>query len=213
MDGSELYTLCTNLLGGNALDEELFYQLINMQKNMREMSRDWMKLRKIDTSITFTSSDTYLSGKTLPARFLRTYGFYDQYGNLAGPFIVTSSGSKVPLKPLKLAEMYDNRNVEGYYCIDVANGTIVRTGSTAGTLQLPYLQGSADIAEGVAWGLPPSDGYGAILAYDVAVEQKGGIDWDTINASQVPFNQRKINQLEANLATWDARLQQAELGV
>jgi hypothetical protein len=213
MDGATLYTLTTNLLGGNALDVDLFYQLLNMQKNLREMQRDWMKLRTEDTSITFTSADTYLTGKILPARFLRTYSFYDQYGQLAGPFIVTSGGSKVPLKPIKFEQRYDYQNSEGYYYIDTKNGTIGRTGSTAGTLHLFFLQGTVDITSATTWGLPPSDGYGALLAYDVAVEQKGGIDWDTINANQVPYNQRKIDQLEANLATWDARLQQAELGV
>ena len=213
MDGATLYTLTTNFLGGNALDKTMFYQLLNMQKNMREMQRDWMKLRAEDTSITFSASDDYTGTKALPARFLRTYSFYDQYGQLAGPFIVTSGGSKIPLKPIKFEQRYDFRNSEGYYYLDVKNGTIGRTGTTAGTLHLFFLQGTADITSDLTWTLPPSDGYGALLAYDVAVEQKGGIDWDTVNANQVPYNQRKIDQLAANLATWDSRLQQAELGV
>ncbi len=213
MNGDTLYNLCTNLLGGNAIDEDLFYQLLNMQKNMREMSRDWAKLRTIDTSISFTAADTYTSTKNLPARFLRTYSFTDQYGNQAGPFIVTSGGSKVPLKQIKFAETYDYRNSQGYYYIDVKNCTIGRTGATEGTLYLPYLQGTVDIGPTTSWGLPPSDGYDALLAYDVAIEEKGGIDWDTVNANQVPYNERKIRQLEANLATWDSRLQLAELGV
>lgn len=213
MIGEDLYTLTTNLLGGNALDVDLFYQLINMQKDVREMQRDWMMLRTIDTSITFTSADTYASTKTLPVRFLRTYNSYDEYGNLNGPFIIDSSGSKRDLKPIKLEQAYKYKDSEGYYYIDIKNGAIGRTGTTAGTLHLPYLQGTPDITDSTSWELPPSDGYGALLAYDVAIEQKGGIDWDTVNANQVPFNQRKINQLESNLATWDARLQQAELGV
>ena len=213
MNGAELYALNTKFLGGLAMDETLFYQLLNMQKNMREMARDWMKLRTEDTTITFSASDSYLSTKDLPARFLRTYAFYDQYGNLAGPFIVTNSGAKVDLKPIKFEQRFDYKDSDGFYYIDHKNGKIGRTGSIEGTLHLFFLQGTEDIDENSEWELPPSEGYGALLAYDVAIEHKGGIDWDTINANQVPYNQRKINQLEANLATWDARLQQAALGV
>ncbi len=213
MDGATLYTLNTNLLGGNAIDEDLFYQLLNMAKNQREMMRDWMKLRYIDSSISFASSDDYTSTKSLPARFLRTYTFTDQRGELRGPYIVTSAGSKVELQPIKFAERYDDKDTEGYYYIDVAAGKIGRTGTTAGTLYLPYLKGTADIDSGTSWGLPPADGFGALLAYDVAIEQKGGIDWDTVNANQVPYNRSKMMQLDSNMATWDARLQQAELGV
>lgn len=213
MDGTTLYTLTTNLLSGNAVDSTLFYQLLNMQKNLREMQRDWMKLRTEDTSITFASSDDYTSTKTLPARFLRTYSFYDQYGNNTGPFIVTSNGSKVPLMAIRFEQRYDYRNSEGFYYIDVKNGKIGRTGTTVGTLHLFFLQGTVDITASTSWGLPPSDGYGALLAYDVAIEQKGSIDWDIVNSFQVPYNQRKIDQLALSLATWDSRLALAELGV
>ncbi len=215
MNGSELLTITTHFLGGNAPDETLFYQLLNMAKNQREMSRDWMKLRAIDTSISFTGSDTYLTGKTLPARFLRTYAFYDQYGNFAGPSIITSSGSKLPLRPIKMAERYDYKDMEGYYYIDYANDTISRTGATAGTLHLPYIKGTEDIDETSEWNLLP-DAFAqaaVLLAHDVAIETKGVIDWDRVNASQIPYSQRKMQQLETNLATWDSRLQQAELGV
>jgi hypothetical protein len=213
MNGSELYTLNTSLLGGNAIDEDLFYQLLNMAKDQREMMRDWMKLRTEDTTITFASSDTYLSTKTLPDRFLRTYSFYDYKGEFNGPFIITTGGSKVPLLPIKFEERYDYKDIDGYYYIDVKNSTIGRTGTTAGTLHLFFLQGTVDIASGTTWTLPPTNGYSALLAYDVAIEQKGGIDWDRINASQIPYNERKMKQLEVNLSTWDARLQQQELAL
>ena len=207
MNGATLYTLSTSLLGGNAMDETLFYQLLNQAKNQREIMRDWVKLRNYDTSITFSSSDTYLTGKTLPTRFLRTYGFYPD----SGAFIVTSDGAKLPLSPISMSERYDKRNDEGYYYIDHTNGTISRTGSTAGTLHLNYLKGSADIDESTSWAL--SQLGGPLLVYDVVIEMKGGIDWDRINASQIPYNQRKLLQLEMNMATDDARLQQAEAGV
>lgn len=211
MTGSELYILTTQFLGGQTLDETLFYQLLNSAKDRREMMRDWMVLRTRDTSITFTSADTYLTGKTLPDRFLRVYTSFDEDGLSDTVFLVTSSGAKVPLQPIKQSQAYEYRNDEGYYYIDIKNGTISRTGTTAGTLWLYYLQGTEDISETGEWDFPAYSH--PLLAYDVAVEQKGGIDWDTINANQVPFNQRKIQQLELSLATWDSLLQKAELGV
>ena len=212
MNGETLYTLTTNLLGGNALDEDLFYQLLNLAKNQREMMRDWMKLRTYDTSITFTASDTYLTGKSLPERFLRTYSFDPDN---SGVFIVTAEGAKMPLSPISMSQRYDYRNMEGYYYIDHANSTISRTGAIAGTLHLNYLRGTVDITENTEWSMLPDSftSAAALLAYDVAMEQKGGIDWDRVNASQIPYNQRKLQSLETNLATWDARLQQAEIGV
>ena len=213
MNGEDLLILTTNLLGGTVLDEDMFYQLLNSAKNQREMMRDWMALRAEDSSLTFTAADTYLTGKNLPARFLRTYQFRDSEGDLSGPFIVDSSGNKTPLKAIKFEQRFDYKDTPGYYYIDHKNRTISRTGTTAGTLHLFFIQGSEDITAATAWTLPPTDSYGVLLAYDVAVEQKGGIDWDTVNANQVPYNQRKIFTLESNLATWDSRLQQAELGV
>ena len=210
MNGAALYILTKQLLNFN-LDEDLFYQLLNMAKNQREMMRDWMLLRTIDTSITFSSSDDYTGTKSLPARFLRTYPFRDQYGNIAGPRIITSASQKVALDPIKFAEAYDYRNSEGKYYLDIKNSKIGRTGLTAGTLHLPYLQGTEDITSTRTWEFPTFAH--PLLAYDVAIEHKGGIDWDTVNANQIPYNKRKLDMLDANLATWDARLQQAELGI
>ena len=45
MTGDEIYTLNTGLLGGNQMDEEQFYVLLNMMKNIRESSRDWTIVR------------------------------------------------------------------------------------------------------------------------------------------------------------------------
>lgn len=214
MTGEELRTLNTNILSGKSMDSDLFYQLLNIAKNRREMMRDWAKLRTLSNSITFSASDTYLTGKTLPDRFLRIYTAFDRdTGASNGVFIVTTDGSQLFLKPIKQAEAYAYRNTQGYYYIDSKNGTICRTGNTSGTLYMYYLQGTVDVdAQSTEiWDFPSySD---ALLAFDVAIDQKGGIDWDTVNANQVPYNQRKLQQIEMNLATWDAQMQQAELGV
>lgn len=212
MTGAQLKTICTIFLGGVSLDETFFYQLINMHKDLLEMKRDWMILRNFDNSITFSSSDDYTSTKSLPTRFLRIYAPYDANSrNQTGVYIVDSTGSKTPLKPIPFARRYDYKDVDGYFYIDIANNKIGRTGTTAGTLHIFYLKGSPEITSSVEWNFPSFSH--PILAYEVAIEQKGGIDWDRVNANQVPFNKETVKSINSGLALWDARLQQAELGV
>jgi hypothetical protein len=208
MTGEQLYTLATTFNGGDQMDETVFYQLLNMQKDMREMSRDWMKLRAIDTSKSFASSDDYTSTKALPARFLRPYNIDPTD---SGVSIVTSEGNKIPLQPIALAKRYDYRNSDGYFYLDLANNAIGRTGSLAGTLHLAYLQGTEDLDDEGEWSFPSFAH--PLLAFDVVMMNKGQIDWDTVNQSQLPYSEATIRTLESQLAMWDARLQQAELGV
>jgi hypothetical protein len=212
MTKAQLYTLTTNLLGGYQIDADLFTVLLNMKKGQREMSRDWVVLRSHDASISFSASDTYLSTKALPARFLRLYEPYaGANGRQPGVFIVDNAGTKHPLVPVKFADRATVADVEGFFYLDMKNRTIGRTGALAGTLHLYFLEATEDLDEDTEWSFP--DYAHPLLAYDVAVEHKGGIDWDTINANQVPFNVATVRSLESSLAMWDARLQQQELGV
>lgn len=203
----ELNTLTTELLGGQNLGETLFSQLLNMAKNRRESSRDWVILRSFDSSISFSSSDEYDDTQTLPARFLRVYSADPSE---SGVFLVNGS-ERTPLSPIPFVQRYNYKDTDGYYYIDHKNNKIGRTGTKSGTLHLYFLQGSEDIADGTSWTFP--DFAHPLLAFDVAVIHKGGIDWDTVNANQVPYNRLTIRELESQLAMWDARLQQQELGV
>lgn len=213
MTKAELYTLTTNFLGGVAMDADVFTVLLNMKKGQREMSRDWVVLRSHDASNTFSTSDTYETTKALPERFLRIYSPYDaQAGAQTGVFIVDESGNKHPLNPVPFAKRFDVKDTDGYYYVDLKNSAIGRTGTLAGTLHLYFLQGSEDLEDDEDEWVFPSYAH-ALLAYDIAIEHKGGIDWDTVNANQVPFNAMTARSLESSLANWDARLQQAELGV
>lgn len=212
MTGTELKTLATTFLGGSTPDDDFFYPYINMVKNLFESSRDWMILRTFDNSITFTASDDYTSTKSLPSRFLRVYTSYDSRNNeQPGVYIVESNGSKVPLKPISFADRYNYKDVDGYYYIDLKNSKIGRTGTKAGTLHLFFLQGTVDIDADIEWSFP--EFIHPYLPYLLAMDYKGGIDWDTVNANQVPYNQVRINQILSAANMWDSRLQLAELGV
>lgn len=185
-----------------------FDTLLQSAKNGREMSRDWMVLRTEDSSITFTTSDTYLSTKTLPTRFLRVYKTDPED---SGVFLVNAAGGMTQLSPIPFNKRFQYKDTGGYFYIDVKNGAIGRTGGDAGTLHIFYLEGTDDLSDTLEWSFP--EFAHPLLAYDMAVIQKGGIDWDTVNAAQIPYNQAAIRKIEADLAMWDSRLQQAEIGV
>lgn len=211
-----MYTLTQGLLSGFAMDQTMFYQLLNSAKARRERRRDWVVLRDFDSSKSFTASDSYTSTKALPSTFLRVYAPYsnttDKDGSQTGVYLVDSAGNKTALSPIPFARRFDYKDVEGKYYIDSKNNTIGRTGSTAGTLHLFYHSSTPTIDENATWvGFP--DDAGVLLAYDVAVQHKGGIDWDTVNANQVPYNLDAMQKIESSLNMWDARLQQSEIGV
>ncbi len=212
MNGEELKTLNTGFLSGTEMEETLFYQLLNMVKDMFEASRDWMILRSFDSTITFTASDDYTGTKTLPSRFLRVYTPVDgSTGEQTGVYIVDSSGRKNALKPIKFASRFDYKDVDGYYYLDIKNNKIGRTGTLEGTLHLFFLQGTAEIEATTTWEFPTW--VHPRLAVDVAIMHKGGIDWDTVNANQVPYNQKLISDIESRVIQWDTNLQLSELGV
>ena len=137
--------------------------------------------------------------------------FSDATKEQTGIYIVDSSGNKNPLKPIKFADRFSYKDTDGFFYIDVKNSKIGRTGTLAGTLHLFFLQGTVDIDGDGTWEFPTVAH--PILAYEVAAEQKGGIDWDTVNANQVPFNRDTATKINSQLNMWDARLQQAEIGV
>lgn len=202
----------TLFLGGQSIDSVLFFQLLNMKKNLLEAKRDWMILRDFDSTLTFTAADDYTGSKSLPARFLRVYTPYDaRQEEQTGVYIVDSAGNRNPLKPIPFARRFEYKDTNGYFYIDVKNSKIGRTGTLAGTLHLFFLKGTADIEAGTTWEFPTFSH--PLLAYEVAIEQKGGIDWDRVNANQVPYNKNTSNEIMSGLNMWDSRLQQTELGV
>lgn len=214
MTGTEMQDFTTALLGGTELGDTIFFQLANMRKGMLEAKRDWVVLRNFDNSKSFTSADDYTSTKALPDRFSRVYSPYDsRSGQQPGVYLVESSGAKFPLNPIPFASRYDYKDLDGYYYIDWSTGSPVigRTGTIAGTLHVFYIRNTVDLAAAVTWIFP--EWSHPVIPFEVAITHKGGMDYDLINSSQVPFNKEDAQIIESRLAMWDAQLQQAEIGV
>lgn len=208
MTGADFYTAVQNLLGGFGMDTILFYQLLNTARTRREMMRPWMRLRKTQ---------------------------YSQIVNAAQPVLTpfTSQQLAVPTDFQMLTEdgaimLYDNNNlwqtyteislqniipylqVNNTFVVDHASGFIYLNGviDRQYTLFLVYQADYGDIAAGTTWLNIPAR-YDMMLAYDVAVMWRLGVDYDDINARNADENNRMADMLYNAAATWDDALQRS----
>jgi len=201
MLGSELYTLATFLLGGAEMDQDSFYTLINIKKAIRESMRDWMKLKKTDITKTLSSSDNYTSAKELPSDFSRW--------QKDRPVRIYESGNttnyldyfEVPLSE-QLAIQNDS---DKFYCdYDAMNAYFGGTRDRSYIIAMNYLKKSPTISANVGWIFGDLD---AILAFDVVMSYKGGVDYDSVNARMAQFNGLDAKEIERALVSQDASLQ------
>lgn len=205
MNGQTLLDLTTELLAGRVLGTTLFLQLLNNAKARREARRAWMKIRTVDSSNTVTAATTYQSSFAFPSRFLRFYGKY--------PIRLVSGTSVIKLEERPLEELDELQTTVGYFCVDYANSLIYITGTwnQSYATKIFYCKKSADITLTTAWTFP--DEYHPMLAFDVAIQQKGDIDYDEINARMVLYHGKSVSDIESAMVLWDANLQTSSKGV
>lgn len=202
MTGSQIYELTTTLLDGRQMDEVAFYRLLNLAKNKRERKRPWMILRKKDkTTVSLSTSDDFETAKALPSDFGRFY-------NNKSVQLVSADGDHKYI-PQKAFEMqYEHKDDDVCFVEYLAGGSNIYFGgirSKAYDVWLFYCQISDDITSDTSWVFPPD--FAPLLAFDVAIMQKGGIDYDDINARMVQYNGVEVQQLEMSMVHWDAELQ------
>lgn len=209
MTGQELWDLNTSILGGRQMGDTLFFQLVNMAKRSRESKRPWARLRTEDTSMSFSQSD--VSEKDLPADFIKTYEYRPGKGKLQ---LIDSDGNVEQMTQIDFEERHKYATQFGYFYINQGTSKLGITGTPdrAYTAHLFYIAATPSITLTTSWSKFPED-YHPVLAFDVAIINKGGIDWDTVNANQVPYNASTIRDLESSMAMWDAELQQSSLNL
>lgn len=221
MNGQQIYDLTTKLLGNIEMDLDLFCALLNTAKTIREGSRDWANLKRKDTSITISPGDTIDTAKSTPAAFIRPIKGTDKTKAVV---LLDSNGNKAStLDEIPYERQYDYKNIPGYFFVDYgdANRPIYVTGqvSSSMTAALFYIAKTrdivvADIGDSSTWEWELFNSrYAALLAYDVAIQHKGNIDWDEINARMVQFTTRTVDQFEFAMIMEDERIKLSTLGV
>jgi len=214
MDGNTLKTLTTELLGGRELGDTLFFQLANLAKQKREAMRPWVILREEDTSLTLTAGSLYTSTQALPAKFLQLHGS-SRRENDSSPVVLVNGEDDIVLRPISQRDIHQNRRSRRYY-IDYKNRKIGFTGDydKSYTVHLFYIAESGDIDANTAWEFDDYNPiFGPLIAADVAIMQKGEIDYDEINARMVQFHGLNVQTIVREMIKWDTALAMNELEV
>ena len=211
MTGPELYDLTTELLGGKTLDVTLFYQLLNMAKNRREAMRPWVILRKVDSSLTVAGGDGITNTKALPTRFIKPYSLRRPDGSRT-PVVLRTGDSVLYVSQIQFGSEQERRDDTDLFFIDLANNRYAFTGirDQSYTIYFSHLAFSVEITAQVDWVFPSQ--FHPILAFDVAVSQKGGIDWDELNARMAQYNGQDTQQVWSAMVMWDTDLQRQDGG-
>jgi hypothetical protein len=222
MTGEELQQITSTLLDGRDMGASKYAQLLRVHKRIREGVRPWMALRTVDTSKTWSSSDTYETLKDLPTNFRKPYNVLkprDLEGSPRTPIILVSGDNFLYTYPTTFGAHIAHKNENNLHFFDYANRKFGITGRVdrTYTVHLHYIKTSTDPEldgsdlDTWEWELSPADGI--ILAYDIAIAQKGGIDYDEINARMVQYHGVDARQIFSGMVKWDDELQRSALGM
>jgi hypothetical protein len=211
MTGPELEVFATELNGGATISDTLLLQYLNLAKALVEQMRPWMILRKTDTSKSVTSGNTWqtaidLSGITDFSRFYET--------DTSAPIKLFDGINRIePYRQVPWDQRLYYKDVPNTFVFDEANKQLYLNGivSFAGTLYIDYIQNSADITndDSSSW-IFPSWAHPLLGFYAVAIN-KGGVDYDDINARMAPDNRAQAQQIINMLSSWDNAKQQSAL--
>lgn len=211
--GEELYEFITGLNTGSTVDVDLATVLVDNAKAILEEERPWEVLRKIDTSKTVTTANTWQTAILLST----ITDFSSLLVNGDGVAVKLFDGSNrieyYRLKPFD--QRLEWKNVS-YTCVfDENTKTLYLNGNVPfnGTLYIPYMAFSPAIdleSASAVWTSFPSR-FLSILAYYAIGIYKGGIDYDSINRQMLPTNSATLSMLKEAMTKWDDAKQLAAM--
>lgn len=200
MTGPELETFCEELNGGASIGATILFQFLNLARAMVEQSRPWVALRYTDTSKSVTTGNTWQTAIDLStiAHFNRFYGEV--------PIKIFDGTNGIQrFRQVPWHQRLDYRNTPGTFVYDEANKTLYLNGTVpfAGTLYIDHVKDSAEITndDTSSW-VFPSWAHALLGFYAVAIN-KGGVDYDDINARMAPDNRAQANVILKQLEAWD----------
>ena len=178
---TEIKTIVDNILG-EEMNNEVFYQIINIVKDRVEDSKEWLFLR---TSTPITSSTM-----TLPTDF--------------GSIRKVKLGY-VEFLPIKFEDKDTYPNVSNIFYIDYASNQIVIPGAYNGTPTLYYNKTTPTLTSSVnpVW---PSR-FWPRLAFDAVGYFQNGMDADDVYARMSIENKTQALELKRAMIYWDTKNQ------
>lgn len=200
--GTELKTFITGLNADFAIDDTLLNVLVQTAQAIIEEEREWMNLRKTNTTLTLATSNTWQTAKSLSTitDFSRFYGEF--------PVRLFDGGDRVEYyRQVPFDRRLEFKDVSNTFCYDENAGNIYFNGTVpfSGTLYINYLSTTTaiDVTSGSAvWTVFPSRFLPLVGFYAVGVH-KGGVDYDSINRQMLPSNQAVMTALKNAMEKWD----------
>lgn len=199
MTGTEIQELNTEVRGGREMDSVTFFTLANLAKAVWEGKRAWRQLITRSTANSSTASHTYATEYTMPSDFLMM--------SKRNPLTLVNGNAKMEYMEIPLEDFDNRRDEAGLFAIDLANSKYYLSGivpSGTWTHKFNYAKRSPAIAAGTTW-VFPSD-YHPYIAFEVAVMDQLGIDYDDTNARQGAPNASRADMLLQAAVRWDDAL-------
>lgn len=216
MISTSLKTLCTSINGGATIEDVLLTTLVNIGKTIFESERDWMALRKLDTSLSVSASGTSAWNTAISLAGITDFSrFHGDY-----PIRIFDGAEGIEYyKQVPYSRRLEYKDSSNTFCYDVIGKRIFLNGivTLSGTLYINYIHASPDIDLTAVTDLetngtfpfPPR--FHAVLAFYAIGIQKGAVDYDEINRSMLPVNQATLLALKSSATAWDAQLQIDEI--
>lgn len=215
MIGTALTTLCTSVNGDSPIEATLLGSLVNIGKAILEGERDWMALRKTNTTLSVSANssnqwNTPISIATI-TDFLRFYGDF--------PIRIFDGNNQMEYyKQVPFSRRLEYKDVPNTFVHDIAGKKIYLNGSVAlsGTLYISHIINTSDISLSAITDVetdgtfPFPSRFHPILAFYAVGMNKGAIDYDSINREMLPQNQSILVALKNAMEKWDTNLQLAE---
>lgn len=189
MTGSEIKIFTENILDGQSIDTDLFYQLLNIAKTKLEEQRLWQYLKKSYNPGVASSAAVDLGSLT---------DFALDYKVMVG--------TNLEYLPVPFEEKYIYARSSGRYYIDWANEQLYLLGNNIPSDQL-YIFYKRFTPELTADNSPVFPyRFHFILGFYVAAYYQVGIDSDDLFARMGPENRTAAMELERSMKIWDSNI-------
>lgn len=210
--GTELKSFITSLNAEATIDETLLGVLVSTAKTIIEGERPWMVLRKTNSSLTASTSDTWQTAKNLTSTITDFSLFYSDE-----PIILfdSSSNRKQYYRLVPFDRRLEYKDDSGTATFDESTGSLYLHGAIpfSGTLYISYVSTSTEIdlsSESPVWSVFPSRFLPVLGFYAVGI-YKGAVDYDSINRQMLPENRAALQALKSTMEKWDNERQLSSL--
>lgn len=187
MNGQEIKDFAESILD-ESIEETLFLTILNTLKDRREEMREWMFLRKLDTT-----KSAITTAQSLPVDFR------------SDRKIVVGTTEYLPTSFEEQHLTHSQR-----YFIDFANSTFTLKGNPSGTVYFYYNKTTPELTLSTSPVWP--ERFHKLLAFDIAGYIMNGQDADDLFSKMSPENKGQAIALDNAMAYWDSKLQMKAQG-